>query len=122
MDQPLLIEIIVSSTILAAAVSAAYGHHLLDQKGRKATLVLASIIFVIGSIVMALAGVVAGTTTTAAYITLVIGRVIVGLAIGLASDAGPLYISECAPPHLLTPNGCRQKSIQSKAMYLISRS
>ena len=100
MDQPLLVEIIVSSTILAAAVSAAYGHHLLDRKGRKATLVMASIIFVIGSIVMALAGVVAGTATKVAYVTLVIGRIIVGFAIGLASDAGPLYISECAPPSL----------------------
>jgi SP family myo-inositol transporter-like MFS transporter 13 len=100
MEDPLLVEIIVSSTILAAAFSAAYGHVMMDKKGRKATLVLASIIFVVGSIVMALAGVAAGTTSKAAYTTLVIGRIIVGLAIGLASDAGPLYISECAPPKL----------------------
>lgn len=100
MDDPLKVEVIVSSTILAAAVSAMYGHVLMDKKGRKATLVSASIIFVVGSVIMALAGVVNGVTSTAGYVTLVVGRVVVGVAIGLASDAGPLYICECAPPQL----------------------
>lgn len=100
MEDPFKVEIIVSSTILSAAVSAAYGHIMMDRKGRKATLVLASIVFVIGSIIMAMAGLANGVTSTSGYVTLVIGRIVVGVAIGLASDAGPLYISECAPPKL----------------------
>jgi MFS family permease len=102
MDDPFKVEIIVSSTIFAAAISALYGHYLLDQKGRKATLVIALVIFVVGSIIMALAGLVHGSTlsSTSAYATLVFGRIVIGIAIGLASDAGPLYISECAPPSL----------------------
>ncbi|KAG7349936.1 sugar transporter [Nitzschia inconspicua] len=100
MEEPFLVEIIVSSTILSAAIAAAYGHILMDRKGRKATLVLASIIFVVGSVVMAMAGLVNGVESTGGYVTLVVGRIVVGAAIGLASDAGPLYISECAPPKL----------------------
>jgi hypothetical protein len=51
-------------------------------------LVIASIIFVLGSVVMALAGIVAGVQSKMGYTTLVIGRIIVGIAIGLASDGG----------------------------------
>jgi MFS family permease len=99
-DRPFLVEMVVASTILAASVSAMYGHVLLDVQGRKRTLVISSIVFVIGSVVMSLAGAAAGVRSATGYSTLVVGRVIVGIAIGLASDAGPLYISECAPPPL----------------------
>eukprot|EP00977_Amphora_coffeiformis_P030274 scaffold45806_cov237-Amphora_coffeaeformis.AAC.5 len=88
-------EIIVSSTILSAAVSAFIGHHMMDSKGRKYTLVVASLIFVLGSLVMGIA-----FGDRHGYIMLLVGRILVGAAIGLASDAGPLYISECAPPNL----------------------
>lgn len=71
-------EIIVSSTVLAAAIAAWFGHSLLDNYGRKRTLVFASVIFVIGSVVMALGD----------YVILIIGRIIVGVAIGFASEAG----------------------------------
>jgi MFS family permease len=91
----LQVEVVVASTILSAAFSAAFGHHLLDKKGRKGTLVISSTIFIIGSIVMACA-----FGPKKGYPVLVAGRIVVGIAIGLASDAGPLYISECAPPKL----------------------
>jgi MFS family permease len=91
----LQVEVVVASTILSAAISAAFGHHLLDKKGRKATLVISSTIFIIGSILMACA-----FGPNKGYGALVFGRIVVGVAIGLASDAGPLYISECAPPKL----------------------
>jgi MFS family permease len=91
----LQVEVVVASTILSAAISASFGHHLLDKKGRKGTLVISSTIFIIGSIIMACAfGPMKG------YPALVAGRIVVGVAIGLASDGGPLYISECAPPKL----------------------
>jgi len=92
----LQVEIVVASTILSAAISAALGHHLLDHYGRKATLMVASCVFVIGSLIMACA--IGGGNH--GYSMLVMGRIVVGGAIGLASDAGPLYISECAPQKL----------------------
>ena len=88
-------EIVVASTILSAAFSAFAGHYMMDIKGRKFTLVAASVIFVAGSLVMACC-----FGARHGYRMLVCGRVLVGVAIGLASDAGPLYISECAPPDL----------------------
>lgn len=93
---PFQVEVVVASTILAAALSSFWGHHLLDDWGRKKTLMAASGTFVLGSIIMG-----------AAYgpyhkglTMLIIGRIVVGAAIGLASEAGPLYISECATPPL----------------------
>lgn len=89
------VEIIVASTVLSAAFSALAGGNLLDSIGRKKTLVIASAIFVFGSLVMALS-----FGPKHGYGMLIIGRLIVGVAIGLAADAGPLYISECAPPKM----------------------
>jgi len=89
------VEVLVASTILAAAFSAWFGDHLLDDLGRKRTLVVSSVIFIIGSLIM---GAAAGPYH--GYYMLLLGRIIVGVAIGFASEAGPLYISECAPPDL----------------------
>jgi SP family myo-inositol transporter-like MFS transporter 13 len=92
---PFQLEVVVSSTVLAAGCSALGGSMLLDSIGRKKTLMLASAIFVLGSLIMAFA-----YGPNGGYFVLVFGRIIVGTAVGLAADAGPLYISECAPPHL----------------------
>mmetsp|Transcript_16154 Transcript_16154/g.30522 ORF Transcript_16154/g.30522 Transcript_16154/m.30522 type:complete len:597 (+) Transcript_16154:162-1952(+) len=92
----LQVEIVVASTVLSAAFSAIGGGYLLDSIGRKKTLVMASMIFVFGSILMALSF--GGAKN--GYAMLIIGRLIVGVAIGFAADAGPLYISECAPPKM----------------------
>lgn len=91
----LQVEIVVASTVLSAAFSALWGGTLLDRIGRKKTLVIASIIFVIGSLIMAIS-----FGPKNGYAILILGRLIVGVAIGFAADAGPLYISECAPPKL----------------------
>ena len=93
---PFEVEVLVSSTVLAAAFSSFFGHHLIDEWGRKRTLMVASTILIIGSIIM-------GATVPVGHnglYMMVVGRVVVGIAIGLASEAGPLYISECAPPPL----------------------
>lgn len=94
---PFQVEVVVSSTILAAAISSFFwGHHAMDEWGRKKTLMVASTIFVIGSAIM---GAAVGPYHKG-YSMLIVGRIVVGVAIGLASEAGPLYISECAPPAL----------------------
>ncbi len=84
-------EVIVSVTIGAAAISAAVAGVLCDLIGRKPTLIIASVVFTVGAVVMG-----AAVNT----IMLVIGRIIVGLGIGAAAMASPMYIAELAPYHM----------------------
>jgi len=85
------LEAVVSSTILFAAASSLYSGSLNSRFGRRPTIVFASIVFVLGAAAMALA---------TSFETLVLGRVIVGVAVGLSSGTVPLFIAELAPTRL----------------------
>jgi len=61
---------------------------LADKFGRKKIIIVTSIIFILGSAISGLAP---------DIILIIIGRVIIGLAIGVASFTVPLYISEISP-------------------------
>lgn len=84
-------ELIVSATIGAAMLAAAVAGVLCDLIGRRPTLILSSLVFTIGAVVMG-----------AAYKPwmLLIGRIIVGFGIGVAAMASPMYIAEMAPPEI----------------------
>ena len=82
-------ELAVSIVLAGATVGALTGGRLSDRFGRRATLVATSVIFIAGAIVCAAAD---------SLTVLVVGRVIVGLGIGLACTTVPVYISEVAPP------------------------
>nr|XP_028602301.1 proton myo-inositol cotransporter isoform X2 [Podarcis muralis] len=84
-------ELLVSSTVGAAALSALLGGVLNGWCGRRACILLASGIFTAGAAVLAAAQ---------DKETLLAGRVVVGLGIGIASMTVPVYIAEVAPPHL----------------------
>jgi SP family galactose:H+ symporter-like MFS transporter len=81
-------ELVVSVVLVGAAVASLTGGKLADQIGRRMNLALTSVIFILGAIICAAAG---------SEITLIVGRTIVGLGIGLASATVPLYISEVSP-------------------------
>lgn len=82
-------ELIVSGTIASALVFSLLGARIADQYGRKATIFAASVAFTIGTFFMGLAS---------GPVTLLIGRLVVGIGIGFASMGVPLYISEVSPP------------------------
>ncbi|MGB9933753.1 sugar porter family MFS transporter [Haloarcula amylolytica] len=86
---PLVEGIIVSGAMAGAAAGAAVGGQLADRLGRRRLILIAAIVFFVGSFTMAVAPNVP---------VLVAGRLIDGVAIGFASIVGPLYISEIAPP------------------------
>ena len=88
---PLWHEFIVSATIGAAALAAALAGPLTEWLGRRPVLILASLVFTVGAAVMG--------ASPDKYVLLG-GRVIVGLGIGLAAMAVPMYIAESAPAHL----------------------
>ncbi|XP_060100726.1 proton myo-inositol cotransporter [Heteronotia binoei] len=84
-------ELLVSSTVAAAALSALAGGALNGACGRRACILLASCVFAAGSALLAAAQ---------NKETLLGGRIVVGLGIGIASMTVPVYIAEVAPPHL----------------------
>ncbi|KAI4300052.1 hypothetical protein L6164_033470 [Bauhinia variegata] len=81
-------EAIVSMALAGAIIGASVGGWINDRFGRKVAIILADALFLIGSLVMAAAPNPA---------VLILGRVFVGLGVGMASMASPLYISEASP-------------------------
>ncbi|NGX62955.1 MAG: putative metabolite transport protein CsbC [Candidatus Anoxychlamydiales bacterium] len=82
-------EMIVSIILIGALIGACFGGILTDRVGRKATLILTTVVFLIGTFLV----------MTANHIAmLVIGRIILGLAIGIVSLSVPLYIAEMSDP------------------------
>ncbi|MCL9782065.1 sugar porter family MFS transporter [Vibrio sp. S4M6] len=84
-------EWVVSSMMFGAAVGAVGSGPLSRKFGRKYSLIVASILFCIGSLGCALA---------ASPEILIVFRVLLGLAVGVASFTAPLYLSEIAPQRL----------------------
>lgn len=62
-----------------------------DLLGRKYSIMGACLVFAIGAFVMAF---------TPGFYVLILGRLIAGLGVGLASMTVPVYIAECAPEDL----------------------
>jgi SP family galactose:H+ symporter-like MFS transporter len=84
-------EVVVSAVLIGAVIGSFCGGFLADKYGRRHVIITAAIIFVLSSIETAFAGSIA---------QLIIGRIIVGIAIGLASFSAPLYISEISIPRI----------------------
>ncbi|KAK7304079.1 hypothetical protein RJT34_15102 [Clitoria ternatea] len=81
-------EAIVSMALAGAIIGASVGGWINDRFGRRIAILLADALFFIGSVIMSAA-------TSPAI--LIVGRVFVGLGVGMASMASPLYISEASP-------------------------
>ena len=82
-------EMVVSCTILAAFISSFVGGSINSSFGRRKAALSASAFFTFGSIILAVSW---------SYQTLIIGRVVVGVGIGIASLTAPVYISEISLP------------------------
>ena len=74
--------------LAGAAPAAGFSGSLVDRFGRKRLVIAVSILFFLASLATALAPTIAW---------LIGGRILVGVAIGICSYVGPLYISEIAP-------------------------
>ena len=82
---------LVSSVLIGAVIGAASNGVLADKYGRKKIIVATAIIFIIGSILSAIAPNIK---------LLIISRIMVGLAVGMVNFVVPLYLSEVAPKNL----------------------
>ena len=85
---PLVGGFMTAAVPLGALVAASVAGPITDRFGRRAVLIAAAALFAVGA--LAAAGV-------NSVWMLVIARFVLGLAIGMAAVAAPLYIAECAP-------------------------
>lgn len=81
-------EIIVSSVVFGALIGALVSGRLADHFGRKRLLTHMANMFIVGTLL---------STCATSVPMLIIGRFIIGIAIGITSYVCPLYISEMAP-------------------------
>ncbi|GAB2224729.1 hypothetical protein Drorol1_Dr00005499 [Drosera rotundifolia] len=84
-------ETIVATAVAGATIGAGVGGWLNDRLGRKPTILIADILFFIGALIMAVAP---------NPSVIILGRVFVGLGVGMASMTSPLYISETSPARI----------------------
>ncbi|MGL5388459.1 MAG: sugar porter family MFS transporter [Enterobacterales bacterium] len=84
-------EWVVSSMMFGAAVGAVGSGWLSYRLGRKYSLMIGAVLFVIGSLCSAFAP---------NNDVLLVSRVLLGLAVGIASFTAPLYLSEIAPERI----------------------
>jgi sugar porter (SP) family MFS transporter len=80
--------VVTSSLVFAAAIGALVGGRIADSWGRRKTIILLATIFFVGALVCVF---------TPSFEILVVGRILLGLAVGGASGVVPVYLAEMAP-------------------------
>src|ERR1700729_470999 len=81
--------LVVAAVPIGAVGGAAVAGPAADTYGRRLMILLSAIVFIVGALASA---------ASQGLVVLVVARVVIGVAIGLASAAAPVYISEVAPP------------------------
>ena len=93
------IGVVISSLVFAAAVGALIGGRISDGWGRRKTIILLSILFFVGTLLVVFSpgGPEHGTFSQFGFSVLIAGRIMLGLAVGGASTVVPVYLAELAP-------------------------
>ncbi len=81
--------LVVAAVPIGAIFGAAFAGPAADRYGRRVMILLAAAVFIVGALASAAAP---------GLEVLVLARIVIGVAIGVASAAAPVYISEMAPP------------------------
>jgi len=81
-------ELIVSAVVLGALLGAMSSGRLADHFGRRKMLIAMAVTFMLGTLL---------STVAPTVSVLIVGRFIIGIAIGVTSYVAPLFISEMAP-------------------------
>lgn len=79
----------ISSALVGCLIGAFFSDYLGNRFGRKVTMLITAILFIINSI---------GTALPSSFTMFVIFRIIGGIGVGIASMVVPMYIAEIAPP------------------------
>jgi MFS transporter, SP family, galactose:H+ symporter len=84
-------SIATSSVLMGAIIGAILGGLLADRLGRKRSIIVGAVLFIIGTLF------VIDATGLEVFVP---GRILIGMAIGVASFMVPMYISELAPERI----------------------
>jgi sugar porter (SP) family MFS transporter len=84
-------ELVTSLLLIGAMIGAFGAGKVADRIGRRPTILITAVIFVVGVLLAAF---------TPTFWTLLVARIVIGLAVGSASMTVPLYIGEMAPPRI----------------------
>jgi MFS transporter, SP family, galactose:H+ symporter len=85
------VEWITTAVVLGAMLGAGLCGRLTDILGRKKVILSAAVIFSVGAVY---------TSMAQSVLSLILGRLFLGIAIGVASFTVPLYISELSPTRM----------------------
>ena len=81
----------VSAVLFGAFLGSAVSGKMTYEIGRRKALIIVSFIFIIGTLMTAIAP---------NNLFLIVGRAVLGMAIGIGSFTAPLYLAEIAPPKI----------------------
>jgi sugar porter (SP) family MFS transporter len=84
-------ELVTSLLLIGAVIGALAAGRVSDRIGRRPTILITAVIFIIGVLLAAFSPV---------FGVLLAARIIIGLAVGSASMVVPLFIGEAAPPNV----------------------
>ncbi|TGA95538.1 MFS transporter, partial [Streptomyces sp. MZ04] len=82
-------QIVTSAILVGAIIGACFSGRIAERLGRRRAVICSAAVFAAGAVFAAVA--------PEAW-TLGIARMVLGFAVGLASQAVPLYVAELAPP------------------------
>lgn len=83
------VQLFVGMVDISGTLGAALSYVIADNFGRRRAFTCCSLIFICGVVIQ---------INAASFATLLIGRTVVGLGVGLALSLDPMYIAEVAPP------------------------
>ncbi len=79
----------ISSALVGCLVGAFFSDYLSDTFGRKVTMLITAVLFILNSV---------GTALPISFSMFVLFRIVGGIGVGIASMVVPMYIAEIAPP------------------------
>ena len=79
----------ISSALVGCLIGAFFSDYLSNRLGRRATMLITAILFILNSV---------GTALPNSFTMFVIFRIVGGIGVGIASMVVPMYIAEIAPP------------------------
>ena len=82
-------QVIAASILLGAVIGALTCSWLCDRRGRRGTLLMLAVVFIVGAVWCA---------DASDSVVLSLGRLVLGFAVGGATQTAPMYVAELSPP------------------------